>query len=159
MQLILPCGRVAIIDDIDAALIAPYKLNSDIRTHTVYVRCWYVNDGKRKYIYLHQLIGGYDQTDHCDGNGLNNMRANLRRCSNSENCWNASKKRRHKRFKGIYFEQQRQKWRVRIRVNHKMIDGGFFASETDAAYAYDELARKYHGDFARFNFPKRFRPS
>ena len=37
--------------------------------------------------------------------------------------------------------------------NGKKIWVGRFDNEIDAAKAYDETARKYHGEFARLNFP------
>ena len=38
-------------------------------------------------------------------------------------------------------------------VDGKLIHLGYFIDEMDAASAYDEAAMKYHGDFARLNFP------
>jgi hypothetical protein len=46
-----------------------------------------------------------------------------------------------------------RRWRARIRVNGKRIYLGSFIDETDAAKAYDNDARKHHGQFASLNFP------
>ena len=152
VQITLPCGRIVTIDAEDAVRLADYSLVSDVRKHTVYVRCWYSEGEKRKYHYLHHIIAGHRKTDHENGNGLDNRRKNLRPCDDSQNSCNASKKRDHKNFKGTYFETQRQKWRARLRINGSTIDGGFFQTEIEAARAYDELAREHHGAFARLNF-------
>jgi hypothetical protein len=49
-------------------------------------------------------------------------------------------------FKGVRWD--RTKWRATIIVNHKQINLGRFVSELDASAAYQEAAKKYHGDFA-----------
>ena len=58
------------------------------------------------------------------------------------------------RFKGISWDRSRKKWQAGIRRNRRFIRIGYFDDEVEAARAYDEAARKYHGEFARLNFPE-----
>jgi hypothetical protein len=52
---------------------------------------------------------------------------------------------------GVSLEKSRGLWVTTIRNNNKSIWLGRFNSEIDAAKAYDEAAKKYHGEFARLN--------
>jgi len=50
-------------------------------------------------------------------------------------------------------DRRRRKWRTQISVGGKKIYLGQFTDEIDAAKAYDDAAKKYHGEFACLNFP------
>ena len=92
-------------------------------------------------------------TDHCNGDGLDNRRDNLRPCGYRQNMRNRSKNRLgRERFKGVYRSKSGM-WRVYIGADGKNIWGGAYDDEVAAAMAYDTLAKKYHGEFARLNFP------
>jgi hypothetical protein len=151
----MPCGRTTLIDDADLPLIQGYCLYSKVdRKHgLIYVQCCLPTNRKR-YFKLHKMITGYKRTDHKDGNGLNNQRSNLRDCTHAQNIRNS---RRHVdstcNFKGVAFDKRRGKWFARICIQYKTVWGGSYKTELEAAVAYDVLAKKYHGEFARLNFP------
>jgi acetylornithine deacetylase/succinyl-diaminopimelate desuccinylase-like protein len=54
-------------------------------------------------------------------------------------------------YKGVQWNNQRGKWKVRIRVRGKSIHVGYFKSEVNAAQAYNFAAEKYHKEFANYN--------
>jgi hypothetical protein len=92
--------------------------------------------------------------DHRNGIGLDNRRANLRLATNSQNgCNKPKKKNTSSQFIGVSFHKKAGKWACFIRNKGRRTWLGSFESEIDAARAYDEAAKKYHGEFARLNFP------
>lgn len=57
------------------------------------------------------------------------------------------------RFKGVFWETQTKKWRVRIKADGQERSLGRFRDEIAAAIAYDQAARKWFGAHAWLNFP------
>jgi hypothetical protein len=94
--------------------------------------------------------------DHRNNNTLDNRRDNLRLATPSQNRINSrrDKSKTSSRFIGVSLEKGRGKWLAYINYDGKRIHLGRFDSETEAAKAYDAAARKYHGEFARLNFPE-----
>jgi hypothetical protein len=91
--------------------------------------------------------------DHRNCNGLDNREENLRFATPTENSCNRRKKTNtSSRFKGVTFDKKRKNWIARIKYMRKPVWLGSFETEIEAARAYDEAARKYHGEFARLNF-------
>jgi hypothetical protein len=58
---------------------------------------------------------------------------------------------------GVCWDSSDNKWRAYIRADtrrgSKQWKLGLFLNEVDAALAYDQAARKHHGDKAKLNFP------
>jgi len=110
---------------------------------------------------LHRFICGLEygdgrHVDHWNSNGYDNRRCNLRVCSQSENLRNARKRRGsfHSSYKGVSRRPNRnltKPWYARIfaGAHHHL---GYFATEVEAALAYDSAAREMFGAFARLNF-------
>ncbi len=97
--------------------------------------------------------------DHIDGNGLNNLRFNMRNCTRQENVHNLSKAAHGSSiYKGVWKDRHRDKWYAKI--CHKGVRDhlGTFDDEVEAARAYDLAAVERHGPFARLNFPEEWPP-
>jgi hypothetical protein len=95
--------------------------------------------------------------DHIDGDGLNNVRSNLRLATQTQNKRNARKpKHNTSGYKGVWYDynSRRTPWRACISFDNKTLHVGKFTEPEAAARAYDEAARKYHGEFAHLNFPE-----
>lgn len=99
---------------------------------------------------MHQLFIDASVIDHKDGNGLNNVRSNLRDASSGQNNFNVGITKRNKSgYKGVY--GYRGKYVACIRKSGKLIHGGSFVTAIDAAKKYNELAIEHHGEFAWLN--------
>jgi hypothetical protein len=86
--------------------------------------------------------------DHIDRNKLNNDPKNLRVASASENHANSPPSVR--KFKGITFHKRAGKYQAQCQGRHL----GLFATQEEAAAAYDKQARVAYGEFAWLNFPE-----
>jgi len=92
--------------------------------------------------------------DHINNNSLDNRKANLRLATPAQNARNRRKMavKTSSKYKGVSYHAGQRKWCAAIRVNGQYKYFGLFQNEIDAAKAYDEAARKFHGEFASLNF-------
>jgi hypothetical protein len=124
------------------------------------LRSFKIGPKKTKMAAMHREIMNAPKgkiVDHKNGDSLDNRRVNLRFATQSQNLANAirDKSKATSRFTGVYLNKAREKkWHVGIRYQGKKVFLGRFDNEIDAAKAYDEAAKKYHGEFARLNFPE-----
>jgi hypothetical protein len=94
-----------------------------------------------------------DQIDHIDRDKTNNRWANLREANNGQNAANrAALSKRTSAYVGVSWCATYRKWRAGVCKDSNRY-GGYFATELEAAQAYDIWAEALHGDFARLNFP------
>ena len=92
------------------------------------------------------------ETDHIDGNGLNNQKDNLRISTRSQNAANSKiRVGGSSEFKGVAWNKRCRKWRATIGVERQVKHLGLFKIEEKAALAYNTAALKYFGEFARLN--------
>jgi len=150
-------GKVALVDDADYEQLVKYRWYALKSYHTYYaVRNGSRTLGKQSLILMHRVIMRAlpgQETDHVDGNGLNNRHENLRLCTTAENQHNQRKHRGSSRFKGVWRHTNRQAWEAGIGIDCKKLYLGYFHNEDDAAKAYDRAARELFGEFACLNFP------
>jgi hypothetical protein len=163
-------GEFALVDDKDYDKLKGYKWQVSIynkRTVTKYARRAMLPEdgfrGKRRTILMHRQILGVihkpkKTTDHINNNGLDNRRENLRFCNKAQNNRNKPKYKpgKYAHYKGVVFLPKGvyKRWKAKAGKSGKYYHGGTFASEIEAAKAYDELAIKLFGKFASLNFPK-----
>lgn len=110
---------------------------------------------KNKQVLMHRvLMPGVVQVDHRDGDGLNNVRSNLRPATNSQNAANRRRKltTASSRFRGVSWDKKRNRWEAHIKVNQRKRHLGLFDREEDAARAYDAAASESFREFAVLNF-------
>jgi hypothetical protein len=75
-------------------------------------------------------------------------------CNHNQNCYNQPHKSTNTSgYKGVSLVRQTKRWEARIRHLGKLLHLGCYDTPEDAARVYDDAARKYHGEFARLNFP------
>lgn len=152
--LALSGGFTAFVDHGDLDLISGYCWRPLELEACTYVHAW---DGPN-HLYLHRLIAAPPDdlvVDHIDGNGLNNRRNNLRIATRSQNSANAGPNRRARgktsQYKGVYYDRTRNLWAATIHHQNKTRALGRYATEDEAADAYDKAALDIWGEFARLN--------
>ena len=113
-------------------------------------------DGSRTSVLMHSLLmSGCEHVDHKDFNGLNNRRSNLRHLDASDSTVHTRKKRgTASKFRGVRPDKRRNLWYASIRYRQEEYWLGSFVDESDAARAYDKVARSLHGKLANLNFPE-----
>jgi hypothetical protein len=107
---------------------------------------------------MHRVIvnapAGYE-VDHINMDKLDNRKCNLRICTRAENQRHKGKPKRNTTgYIGIHPDKRDGCYYPRIMVNWESVSLGCYKTPEEAARAYDEAAKKYHGEFASLNFPE-----
>src|SRR5713101_347331 len=114
------------------------------RAHRV---AWYIT----YHVWPDKLI------DHIDGDPTNNRLDNLRLATHLENDRNRRKvvkRNTTSKYKGVIASKNGKVWRALIKpARNEALAIGNYATEEDAALAYDLAAIELFGEFARLNFP------
>lgn len=144
----LPC----IVDEQDADLVIQFEWRA--QWHYKRQSTAYAVAGQSPWlIRMHRLImnpPAHLEIDHRNGDGLCNIRSNLRMCTHAENSRNRKPNVGHL-IKGVYWDSGRSLWRAQINVAGKKIRLGRFNTITEAASAYNAAALRLHGEFAQIN--------
>jgi len=145
-------GKLAVIDLNDVELIS----QSNWHFEGAYgVRLIY-REGKCRAIYIHRTINNTPdgfETDHINGNKLDNRKGNLRTVTAKQNQHNQMpRKGCSSRYKGVSWASGAMVWKACIKINGKNKHIGNFDCEFDAGKAYDVFAVKEYGEYASLNF-------
>lgn len=157
---VLPCGKKFLISNCDLWILDRF---GSIRWAGNYVRlCRYLKTefGKvKEEHYLHHLIvgrkSGYE-IDHINRNPLDNRRENLRYATHGQNVVNSGPRKTSKSgLKGVQYHPSgglNKPWRAYLVYKR---DGKKYqqflkryTTKKEAAVAYNEMAKKIHGEFA-----------
>jgi len=124
---------------------------------------WSINTPMRGRLYVrsshHVLLHRFimdapegKEVDHINGNLLDNRKKNLRVCERCDNVKNrATNKNSSSGFRGVYWDAETCKWCAAISFNKTRRKLGRYETKEQAARAYNNAAKKYHGEFARLN--------
>lgn len=148
-------GKQATVDDSDYAFLSQWKWSATKRHSGIWYAVRY-EDGNA--ILMHRILLGHPcETDHKNGNGLDNRRQNLRACTRTQNQQNRRGwilSGNSSQFKGVWLDSRKgrqPKWTAQIVISGQKIRQRF-ADEYEAARWYDRQASLYFGEFARLNF-------
>lgn len=154
-------GLSALIDECDIELVSQYHWNVQRGRNTFYAIAITKVNGRTRTVRMHRLIASRSDDlfiDHIDGDGLNNTRANLREVTNRENLQRAVYRGGSSCYTGVSFDKNNRKrpWKAYIGIDNGSGPEylGRFATEEEAAHAYDHALVRF-GVTSRFrNFPK-----
>jgi len=126
----------------------PYRSVCVMSKKWKYLQIW--NNGKTKY--LHRIIMNTPysfETDHINGNVLDNRKSNLRICTHQQNLWNSGNTHNRKLPKGVRKSSMGKGYEAIIDFNHKRYYIGYFHESDVAGEAYDVFAKNLRGEFYR----------
>jgi len=151
-------GQVAIVDADDLPLVLPFRWCPMRKGYgRVYAQAHGPRvNGKQSTLLMHTLILGTPKgmsSDHENHDGLDNRRSNLRVCTCSQNLYNRRPNRTHAStpYKGVS-KTSHGRYQVFISAEKMKHYLGTFGNPEDGARAYDEAARRLHGEYALTNF-------
>lgn len=133
-------GQFATVDDEDFEFLSQWKWHALKQPKTYYAARNVKVDGKKITIWMHRLINSTPDdllTDHINGNGLDNRRANLRSVTHQDNMINCARHARGiSKYRGVSWHIRTNRWIAQITVDGRNRWLGSFLSEKAAHDAY-----------------------
>jgi len=155
-------GFIALVDDADYDDLSKYKWHTKKCSSGVFYACrWHYfkrfrGDTKKRQVFMHNQIMGENpglKVDHISRDGCDNRRVNLRWATRSQNAINRRWSKPTKSgYRGVYWDSNA--WQVMVQVNGQRKTFCRTKNLEEAARAYDEHAKRLHGEFAQLNFPE-----
>lgn len=154
--IVLSRGLVASVDDADFDFLSQWKWTALVGCRTFYAhRRERLECGKAALVLMHRLLLGTPAgfvTDHIDGDGLNNIRSNLRVATQRQNMMNRRPQRGGScSIKGVWRDETapRKPWRAAIRIDGRLKYLGRYSDPEEAGRAYALAAAEHFGTFHR----------
>ena len=121
-----------------------------------YLTVQMVIDGRRESYQLHRIAWAMHngsipvnyQIDHINHNESDNRIENLRLATPTENTRNTRARFGNSKYKGIYFDKSRAKWKAQYQLNGKRKHIGYFKDEKEAAKAFTKITAPIYKEFA-----------
>lgn len=156
-EILLANGRgVVLVDDANVVMLSDYRWHIVPMPRTAYASARGMNGST---LYMHRLIMDAPkgmQVDHINRDGLDNRRANLRLATKSQNQANEGPRGGSSRYRGVYRitrGNRTKPWRAQVKYLGHRKGLGDYATEEEAARAYDAFALAAWGEFASLNNP------
>lgn len=146
-------GNYALVDDKDYEWLSRWKWIASRENGHLYAFRTGLSQNKKRgpQLRMHRAILNAPKdkfVDHKNGNGLDNRRKNLRLCTQSQNQMNRGKTVKNTSgYKGVSWVKKDRRWKAQIKVHGKKLYLGQFKTKEEAAEAYKQAAKKYHGEF------------
>jgi len=134
-------GKTALVDDDMYEELNQYKWFAQKGKITFYAaRMSPSINGNRHVIRMHHEVIGIPpngfMTDHEDGDGLRNLRSNLRHVTSRQNSQNRKNIKKTSEYPGVCWQKNIKKWIAQLRINGKYKHLGYFIEERKAFEAY-----------------------
>lgn len=150
-------GKAALVDDEDYEFLSRWKWHYGVGGYACRSQYFGMMNGKpkKKLILMHRVVNKTfvdDQTDHINGDRLDNRRLNLRTVNQSQNNMNQKPLAgKSSIYKGVSFFKRDETWEAHIKKDGRKRHIGYYSSEKTAARAYNIMAHQLFGDYARPN--------
>lgn len=126
-------GKYAVVDNEDFEYLNKWRWKFHKGNYAVR------NSYGGKPIYMHRIVNNTKEgllTDHINRNGLDNRKENLRTVNHSQNALNTGMwKHNTSGVKGVFWDNQKNKWHANIMINKKVKHIGFYDNINDAEKA------------------------